>query len=294
MKSHETMPRRSLGKTGVNLSAVGFGGMILVGAPQAAANNYVAEAVDGGINYFDVAPQYGDGEAEEKMGPALAPHRSNIFLACKSLERTRAGCQRELERSLRRLRTDHFDLYQLHALLDVEQDVEVALGGGGAIEAVLEARGKGDVRFIGFSAHSPAAALRAMESGLFDTILYPINFTCHFRSEFDQRPVEEARRRGMGVLALKAMARTRWPKGMAADERPYRNTWYEPIDDPALAALALRWTLSQGATAAIAPGSIDLLRIAMRVERKEEPLTRAEMAQLEALATELQPIFPAG
>lgn len=264
----------------------------MVGVGQKKADEYVAEAIDAGVNYFDVAPQYGQGEAEERMGPALKPHRSGVFLACKTLQRTREGCQLELERSLRRLRTDHFDLYQLHSLLHVDKDVEVALGEGGAMEAVIEARRKGYVRFIGFSAHSPQAALRAIESGLFDTILYPVNFTCHLRSDFDQAPLKEAARRGMGILALKALARTRWPADLPKEERPFQRTWYEPLTDPQLAALALRWTLSQGVTAAIPPGNIDLWRMAIHTVDKDRPLEPDEWQQLEAAAEDLEPIFP--
>ncbi len=293
MTSNLIIPRRALGQTGETLPVIGFGGIIVVGAEQSEANNYVAEAFDHGVNYFDVAPSYGRGEAEEKLGPALQPYRSRSFLACKTTERDAANARREMEQSLRRLRTDHFDLYQLHSLTHVEEDVERALAPDGALQVVLDAREKGMVRYIGFSAHSVAAALRAMETGLFDTILYPINFTCHFEGNFDQAPLEEARRRGMGILALKAMARTKWPAELKKEDRPFKKTWYEPVADPEIAGLALRWTLSQGVTAAIPPGMIDLWRIALNAPRKEEPLNEEELQRLRATAQELEPIFAA-
>jgi len=123
------------------------------------------------VNYADVAPSYGGGEAEQKLGPALKGRRDRLFLACKTARRDREGAAQELRTSLARLGTDHVDLYQMHALQDVQKDVDVALGPGGAIEAFREARTQGLVRFLGFSAHS-SSRLKAIDSGVFDTILY--------------------------------------------------------------------------------------------------------------------------
>src|SRR5437773_4396936 len=126
----------------------------------AEASSLVAEAVDRGVTYFDVAPSYGN--AEERLGPALEPYRDRCFLACKTGERKREGAAKELRESLRRMRTDRFDLYQLHALT-TREDLETALGPGGAMEAFLEAREQGLIRFIGFSAHSQEIAVEAMD-----------------------------------------------------------------------------------------------------------------------------------
>ena len=155
------LPRRAYGDTGERLSIIGFGGIVVSGAEQEHANRIVAEAVEKGVNYFDVAPSYGD--AEIKLGPALEPYRKDVFLACKTTQRTKEGAAAELKESLKRLRTDHLDLYQLHALSDREKDVDVAFGPGGAMEVFLEAKKQGQVRYLGFSAHSEEAALAAME-----------------------------------------------------------------------------------------------------------------------------------
>jgi len=112
------IPKRVLGKTGEKLSVIGFGGIMLNDNPQDFANEIVAKAYELGVNYYDVAPGYGN--AQEKMGPALKPYRKNCFLACKTTDRTATGSQNELEDSLRKLQTDHFDLYQLHALSSVD------------------------------------------------------------------------------------------------------------------------------------------------------------------------------
>ena len=148
--------KRSLGKTGEKISAIGFGGIVVMNATPEQSSNRVAEAIDFGVNYFDVAPTYGD--AELKLGPALKPYRKDVFLACKTQERKKEGARKELEQSLKNLKTDHFDLYQLHAVTDLK-DVDTIFAKGGAMETFLEARNEGKVKYLGFSAHSVEAAM---------------------------------------------------------------------------------------------------------------------------------------
>jgi aryl-alcohol dehydrogenase-like predicted oxidoreductase len=285
------VPRRALGQTGEALSVIGIGAIALMGDSQQDGDRLVAEALERGVNYADVAPSYGAGEAEEKLGPALKGRRDRLFLACKTARRDRDGAAQELRTSLTRLGTDHVDLYQMHALQDVQKDVDAALGPGGAIEAFQEARQQGLVRFLGFSAHSVDGALKAIQSGVFDTILYPLNFVCHFQGNFDQEVIRQATARGMGILALKAMARAAWGPEPKPEERPYPKCWYEPVSDPAEAALALRWTLGQGVTAAVPPGDASLFQIAMNVAAKERPLAPEEEGALATRAAQLSPIF---
>ena len=117
-----SLPQREYGKTGMKLSIIGFGGIVVKDTEQKHANRIVAEAFERGVNYFDVAPTYGD--AELKLGPALEPYRKKVFLACKTTERQRGGASEELKESLKRLRTDYLNLYQLHAITDVQKDVD--------------------------------------------------------------------------------------------------------------------------------------------------------------------------
>ncbi len=137
------MEKRAYGKTGRDLSVLGFGAIIVMDVTPAEADQYVGEATERGVNYFDVAPSYGN--AEERLGPALAPYRDDVFLACKTGRRDAAGAREELERSLQRLKTDHFDLYQLHALTS-DEDIAQAFGPGGAMETFVNAREEGKVR----------------------------------------------------------------------------------------------------------------------------------------------------
>jgi predicted aldo/keto reductase-like oxidoreductase len=281
----QAFPRRPLGRTGENLSIVGLGGIVVMDEEQAAADRIVAEAVDRGVNYFDVAPSYGN--AQDRLGPALRPYRQGRFLACKTTERSRAGAEKDLNGSLAKMQTDHFDLYQLHALTTPE-DVDLAFGSDGAMEAVLAARKAGKTRFIGFSAHSEPAALEAMDRFDFDTILFPVNFACWFAGRFGPRVIARARDKGMGILALKAFAGGPVPEG---SEKPYPKCWYAPIDDPALAELALRFTLSQGVTAAVPPGDVKFFRQALDFAGRMRPINEDELNLLRKKAEGAEPLF---
>ena len=289
-KTHDIkteFPKRILGKTGEKLSIIGFGGILVSGVEQATANNMVASAFERGINYFDVAPSYGN--AQDQLGPALKPYRDQCFLACKTLERDRVGAEKELHESLKKLKTDHFDLYQLHALTKKE-DVEIAFGPNGAMETVLNAKQEGKIRFIGFSAHSEEAALLAMEKFDFDTILYPINFVCWNQANFGPKVVEKAKEKNMGILALKALAFTGIPEGT---KKPYDRLWYIPVEDKKVANLSVRFTLSQGVTAAIPPGDPGFWDIAMDTAQNYKPITNDEIEELEKISAGIAPLFKA-
>lgn len=281
------IPKRRLGKTGVNLSIIAMGGIVVMNAEQSHANNVVAEAFDRGINYFDVAPTYGN--AQSRLGPALEPYRSRSFLACKTTERMKDGSAKELEESLRLLRTDHVDLYQFHAVT-TKEDVEKIFGPNGAMETFQAARKAGKVRFMGFSAHSVENALSMLDHYDFDTILFPINFVLFSQANFGPQIVAKANERGMGILALKGMAKTTWPEAQKKNH-PDPKCWYQPAALPEEAALALRWTLSQPITAAVPPGEEEYFRRAMDVVQNFKPIQPEEEKALMARAQGVEPIF---
>lgn len=286
-KAHGDIPRRKLGKTGERLSIIGFGGIMLNNQEQSYANDLVSKAYDSGINYYDVAPTYGN--AEEKLGPALEPYRKNCFLACKTTERKSDGAEKELHQSLKKLKTDYFDLYQLHALSSVD-DVETAFGPGGAMELFLKAKQEGKVRFLGFSAHSEKAALLALSKFDFDTILYPVNYVCWFQGNFGPGVVKKAKEKGMGILALKAFAHRPIPQGT---DKPYDRLWYIPIEEKELQDLSLRFTLSQGVTAAIPPGDPKFFPAALNIARGPVGISNAEQEKIKSLSTGFAPLFSA-
>lgn len=280
------MEKRILGRTGESLSIVGFGGIIVAEVDQRDANNYVAEAIDAGVNYFDVAPTYFD--AEDRLGPALLGKRNEIFLACKTEDRSKKGSEELLHKSLKKLKTDHFDLYQLHAVATLE-DVDQIFSANGAMETYLKAKQQGLINHIGFSAHSEEAAIALMERYDFDSMLFPINWVNIFNANFAPKALQVAKSKGMGILALKAMARTNLPEGAV---KKYPKTWYQPIENEKLAKLAFRYTLSQGVTAAIPPGYIEFFRWAVEAAKDFKAITPEEEAQLKTLANGINPLFP--
>jgi aryl-alcohol dehydrogenase-like predicted oxidoreductase len=279
------VPRRPLGKTGVELSIIGFGGIVVMDKAQEQADRSVARAVERGINYFDVAPTYGN--AQDRLGPALQPYRPQAFLACKTTQRLAEGARSELEGSLRVLRTDHFDLYQLHALSTMD-DVDRAFGPGGAMEALVKARQEGKVRFLGFSAHGVEAAMAAMDRFDFDTTLFPINYVLWTGQDFGPQAIARARDKKMGILALKALCRGQWPEGA---ERTHPPCWYQPVTDREEGRLALGFALSQGATAVLPPGNGELFWMAVDLAGQARPLQPGEEERLAALAAGATPLF---
>ncbi len=292
MNLDQPIPRRPYGKHGDMLSIVGLGGIVVQDMTPDEADRYVARVVERGVNYFDVAPAYGKGRAEARLGPALEPHRKDCFLACKTGKRDAAAAEQDIQTSFERLRTDYIDLYQLHAISDVAKDVEPAFAPGGVMEMVDRYKREGRIRHVGFSAHSTAAARAAMQRYDFDSILVPLNFAAWFAGDFGPEIVELARGRGMSILALKALALHRWTDGDPLRQR-YTKTWYRPITDRREAALALRFTLGLPITAAIPPGEAECFDMALDLAAEHTPLTAAEQAELRDVAAELEaePIF---
>lgn len=285
----KNMPQRVLGRTGEKLSQLGFGGILVRNEMQEVANDMVARAWSRGINYYDVAPTYGD--AEEKLGPALKPYRKEAFLACKTAKRDAEGARAELEASLKKLKTDYFDLYQLHHITSKE-DVERAFGPGGAMETFINAREEGLVRYLGFSAHSEWAALEAMKRFDFDSILFPVNFVCWFQGDFGPAVLEEAKKTDKGILALKGHA---FKRRLEGETIPYDKIWYHPIPENAdrMAELAFKFTYSQGITSAIPPGQPLFWPRAFEIAAGVQPITETELAELKKMAKDEPPIFSA-
>jgi len=289
-KASQPIAKRTLGRTGEKLSIIGFGGIVVMDESAGASANIVAEAVDRGINYFDIAPSYGN--AQERLGPALAPYRKNAFLACKTEGRTRDESRKQLEESLRLLKTDHVDLYQFHALTKMKE-LDQVLGPGGAMETMEAAKKEGKIRYIGFSVHSAETAVAALERYPFDTILFPVNWVLFSQANFGPQILKKAQEKGVGILALKAMAKTTWPEGEKKDH-PEPKCWYQPAGYPNEAALGLRWTLGHPITAAIPPGDEKYFRLAMDVAQKYKPLEPHEEQALLSGGKGLEPIFHLG
>jgi predicted aldo/keto reductase-like oxidoreductase len=287
-----TLPRRPW-KNGIELSVIGFGGIVVCGLSQDEAARRVSQSFDKGVNYFDCAPSYFDGEAEIKLGEALRPYRNKVFLAEKTGKRDAKGARAELERTLQRFHTDHVDVYQFHAVGSME-DVDQILAPGGAAETFLAAKKEGKVRHIGFSAHHAPAALRLMDSLELDSILFPVNANAWENGGFGPQILAKAKSKGVARMALKALAQGQWPKDLKRSDRKYPKCWYQPIDDPAIARAALRFTLNQEVTAAIPPGDERIYDMALQFASGPlPPLSSAELANLRTRLASVEPVFRA-
>jgi predicted aldo/keto reductase-like oxidoreductase len=286
------LPKRPY-KNGIELSVIALGGIVVCKMEQKEADRRVAEAFDKGVNYFDCAPSYFDGEAEMKLGAALQPYRNRVFLAEKTGQRDAKGAREELERTLERFHTDHVDLYQFHAVSSME-DVDRILGPGGAAETFVKAKQEGKVRHLGFSAHNAPAALRLMDSMELDSILFPVNANAWEYGGFGPQILAKAKQKGMARMALKALAWGKWPESLKESDRKYPKCWYQPIDEREMARLALRFTLNQEITAAVPPGDERIFDMALQLASEPLPkLTTPELALLKTRISALQPVFSA-
>jgi len=286
------LPRRRY-KDGIELSIIALGGIVVCGLSREEATRRVAAAYDRGVNYFDCAPSYFNGEAETKLGEALRPYRRKVFLAEKTMSRDAKGAREELERSLQRFHTDHVDLYQFHAVSSMG-DVDKILAAGGAAETFFAAKKEGKVRHVGFSAHNASAALRLMDTLELDSVLFPVNVNAWENGGFGPQILAKAKEKGMARMALKALAFGKWPASMKESDRKYPKCWYEPIDDREMARLALRFTLNQEVTAAVPPGDERIFDLALELASAPLPeLSAAELMALKTKISSLEPVFRA-
>jgi aryl-alcohol dehydrogenase-like predicted oxidoreductase len=288
---------------------------------QAAANEAVRHAVeDLGIRYFDVAPEYGDGVAQERLGPALRPYRSQVFLAAKTMYRDAEGAAADLEATLTALQTDFLDLYQFHSI-STEEDVRRIFSAGGAMETFVAAKEDGRIKAIGFSAHSEPMAIQMIETGLVDTCMFPINFAAYHFGGVGKGVLEAAVAAGVGVVALKACAKGRLKVRDGVDvtvptegmmrhvpewkrlemlnfpvvmNRRHPTCWYEPEEDPDELRRLFLWALSQkGVTAVLPPGSLDLLDCIASVVQGRTTVPEFDTeANLEHMRTRYEQVVP--
>jgi len=265
----DTIPRKPLGRTGEQVSILGLGGYHLgtVRSVQEAVR-LVHEAVDAGVTFLDNAWEYNQGRSEEWMGRALQGRRDKVFLMTKVCThgRDKKVAMRQLEESLRRLRTDHLDLWQIHEVI-YDNDPDLHFARGGVVEALDQAKREGKVRFVGFTGHkSPAIHLRMLAHGYpFDTVQLPLNcFDATYRS-FEQQVLPELRRRGIAALGMKSLG---------GDGQPI-------LHGVVTAEEALRYAMSLPvATTISGMDSLDVLRQNLALARDFTPMTHEDMQAL--------------
>jgi predicted aldo/keto reductase-like oxidoreductase len=285
------METRIFGRTGAEVSIIALGGCGPGYVDQDDADKAIKLAIDNGVNMIDVAPTYG--EAEKRLSPWVKRYRNELFLAEKTLKRKDKAALRELNRSLERLGTDHFDLYQFHAVSSME-DLNAILGENGAMKTFREAKETGIINYIGITGHNDVRVIKkALEiSDDFDTVLLPV----YVGALVSPHPVNDFRavlkaaiEKNIGVTAIKSICKGRW-KGEAT-----YNTWYEPLDSQDLIDQAVWFTLSQeGVTTYSLPCDIRLWPQVFEAVKRYKRLDQIEITEVikNAKKNAFQPLFP--
>ena len=254
-----------------------FGAAAFWEVEEAEADTAMEQVIAAGVNHIDVAPQYG--LAEERLGPWLARPdvRDRFFLGCKTMGRTRADADADLRRSLELLRTDHLDLYQLHAVTSLEE-LDQVTAPGGALEMLVEAREAGITRWLGITGHGvevPRVFLEALERFPFDSVLFPVNVVQMGLPDY-RRDAEallaRCRERDVGVMAIKAITREPW-----GDQPETHTTWYRPFDEPEAIGRAVDFALSyEEVTGLCTAGDTRLLPMMLEACERFTPTTPLE------------------
>ncbi|MCY3574327.1 MAG: aldo/keto reductase [Chloroflexi bacterium] len=251
------IPKQVFGRTGHLSTRTLFGAAAFADVTQDEADRSMQLLLDYGVNHIDTAASYGDSEL--RLGPWLERYRDQFFLATKTDERTYDGAKAQFERSLRRLRVDEVDLIQLHYLVG-EEEWQVAMGAGGALEYLIEAREQGLVKYIGVTGHDVAIARmhqRSLERFDFDSVLLPYNYLMMqnpvYRSGFNE-VLEMCAVRNVAVQTIKGITRRPYLSG----ERSHA-TWYEPLTDQPSIDKAVHWALGNEQVFLNTAGDIDIL-----------------------------------
>ncbi len=281
--------RQAFGRTGHHSSRVIFGAAAFWKANERVADRALELLLKYGINHIDVAASYG--EAEDHVGVWMERQRDQFFLATKTGERSHDGAWAELQRSLERLRVGSIDLWQLHNLVDDDEWSE-AMGAGGALEAAIEARDQGLLRFIGVTGHGVTVAemhLRSLERFPFDSVLLPLNYTMlqnqAYAADYAEL-IEVCRQRDIAVQTIKSLAIGEW-----GEKQRTTRTWYEALGEQADIDLAVHWVLGHDGVFLNSSSDLGLLeKILDAAERYETPPAQAD---IEAMVSEtaMSPLF---
>lgn len=278
------------GRTGHLSTRALFGAAALGNVTQDEADRTMDLIMRYGVNHIDTAASYGDSEL--RLGPWMARYRDQFFLATKTGERTYQAARDQIHRSLERLRVNHVDLIQLHNLAHADE-WDIAMGPGGALEAAIEAREQGLVRFIGVTGHGIGIAamhLRSLERFNFDSVLLPYSYILmqnpQYANDFE-RLMQACQARDVAVQTIKAITQRPW-----GDDAHTAATWYKPLTDPAEIERAVHWVLGRSGIFLNTVGDIHVLPMVLdAATRAETPMNEAEMAaQISRL--EMAPLFP--
>lgn len=272
--------KKPFGATGHLSSRTLFGAAALGSVTQEVADETLEVLRRYGVNHIDVAASYGNGEAEKRLAPWLAQHRSDFFLATKTGERTYEGAKRDFHSSLERMNVESVDLIQLHNLVDPDE-WETAMGDGGALDALIEARDEGLVKHIGVTGHGFTVAamhLKSIERFQFASVLLPYNWLLYQNADYAEsfdRLVAACRKRNIAVQTIKSIARMPWP-----GERT-RTCWYKPFEEQEDINTAVSWALGHPDVFLNTVGDVNVLPLVLEAASKvRERPTEEQMSRL--------------
>ena len=283
------MEKRRFGRTGHDSAVAIFGAAAFFEISQADADKVMEYILSTEINHIDVAPGYG--QAEIRLGPWLAEERDRFFLGCKTQERSKEAAAKELRRSLERLQIDKFDLFQLHAMTNMEELGQVTAAGG-ALEAIIEAKDEGLLDYIGITGHGlevPDVFLKAIERFDFDSILFPINFILYENTAYREKAqvlLQKCQELDIGSMIIKHIAKGPWGEGDKT-----HTTWYRPFTQAEWIQKSVDFALSQPITGICTPGDINLLPLVVEACQKFQPMDANHQVELISQTPQFQPLF---
>ena len=283
------METRKFGRTGHMSTIAIFGAAAFWEISQADADKVMEQVIAAGVNHIDVAPSYG--QAEERIGPWMPRERDRFFLGCKTTERTKQGAWDEMQRSLKRLQTESFDLYQCHAVTTMEELDAITMKGG-ALEAFVEARQRGLTKFIGITGHgadAPKIYLEALRRFDFDSILFPLNFVQMGNPDFRKHAEEliaVCKTKDVGTMIIKTITKAPW-----GEREHTATTWYEPFDKADEIQRAVNFALSYDVTGLCTAGDTRILPMILDACQNFNRLNTTEMEEMIVSGQQFEPLF---
>jgi len=283
------METRRFGRTGHMSTIAIFGAAAFWEISQEDADKVMEQVIEAGINHIDIAPSYG--QAEERVGPWMPRERDRFFLGCKTTERTKQGAWDEMQRSLKRLQVESFDLYQCHAITTMEELDAVTMKGG-ALEAFVDARQRGLTKYIGITGHgadAPKIYLEALRRFDFDSILFPLNFVQMGNPDFRKHTEEliaTCKAKDVGTMVIKTITKAPW-----GEREHTATTWYEPFDKVGEIQRAVNFALSYNVTGLCTAGDTRILPMVLDACKNFKRLGTSEMEEMIASGQQYEPLF---
>ena len=283
------LPKLQFGRTGHESTRTLFGAAAFWDSSQDDANRTLDLLLEYGVNHIDTAASYG--KAELRLGPWLKHHRDKFFLATKTEKRTYQGAKEELHCSLELMKTDHIDLWQMHLLVEPDE-WDTAMNEGGALEAFIEAREQGLVRFLGVTGHGVTVAdmhLKSLERYDFDSVLLPYNLTMMQNPDYAagfEKLTAVCQKRNVAIQTIKALSRGPW-----GDKPKTKNTWYEPFTSQEEIDLAVHWILSQPGVFLNTVGDTTLLPKVLDAAKRFDPSIPQARITTKMASVDMVPLF---